>query len=377
MKRIFLAVLVALLLPHSVHADEVPACRLDHQSDKVVKTTVERALASYKASGKDIGLDQVAVNPVAGAPTDSRSLTVYVITNAAEDGIDAKRCATKKFNKGEALDSLSVTGACSVVSIDRRTIVCSADAVKIFAFAGEGAERASPALLYVLSHEIGHIYQKKMARYSGHVINIALASDAGVKLEQLRSRCTPTDTELEAQADEYSLDVLRRSLAHAPYREHVFSEQGSLFWNIDLLALAADKWAVASIEQEFMGKAKLHKSFEPTEFPTSAHKIKLAARKLVCEVITSKKGAILVPQVSTSHPSAEQRLRRIAEVLKPVARALPKNGGSQEFKPVVRIQQDLSPIFTQIYRETGVYMEALEGEICTLVNAPEPRSACK
>jgi hypothetical protein len=371
-----LIAVTALLLSHIAYADDTPACRLNHDYDGVVKMTVQHALAAYKIAGKDIALDRVAVNP-ANAPSDPRVLSVYVVTNAAEDGIDAKRCATRKFKKGDTLDKLSVTGACFVDSIDRRSILCSSDAVKLFAFAGDNADRASPALLYVLSHEIGHIYQKKPAKYSGQIIKIELASDPVKKLDQLRSRCTPTDTALEEEADEYSLMVLRTSLANAPYRENVFSEQGSLFWNIDLLALAADKWALASIEQEFMGKAKMHKSFEPTEFPTPSVKIKRAAKTLVCEVVRNKSGMIFVPQVSTSHPSAEQRLRRIAEVLKPVARALPKTGGSQEFKPVVRLQLDLGPIFTQIYRETGVYMESLEAEVCTLVNAPEPQKACK
>lgn len=371
-----LTALAALVLSQTAHADDIPACRLDHSFDNVVKTTIQRALAAYKLAGRDIALDQVAVNP-ASAPTDPRVLSVYVVTNAAKDGVDARRCAIRKFNKGETLDELSVTGACFVESIDRRSILCSSDAVKVFGFAGDNADRVSPALLYVLSHEIGHIYQKKPAKYSGKIIKIALAADPAEKIEQLRSRCTPPDTALEEQADEYSLAVLRTSLAKPPYREAVFSEQGSLFWNIDLLALAADKWAVASIEQEFAGKAKMHQSFEPTVFPAPPAKIKSAARTLVCEVVKTKKGTIIVPQVSTSHPSAEQRLRRIAEELKPVARALPKTGGSQQFIPIVRLQQDLGPIFTQIYRETGVYMESLEKEICTLANAPEPLKACK
>lgn len=374
--RIFV-VLAAMLLSLHAQAEEVPACRLDHSYDEVVKTTVQRALAAYRASGMDTGLEAVAVNPAGGASSDPRRLNVYVVTNAAADAVDAKGCATRKFNKGETLDQLSVTGACNVASIKRPTILCSSDAMRVFAFAGENADRDSPALLYILSHEIGHIYQKKPARYAGQVIKIPLAADADAKLKQLLARCTPADTELEEQADAYSLGVLRALLAQPPYRERLFSEQGSLFWNIDLMALAADEWALASTEQEFMGKPTMHKSFVPTEFPTPRAKIRLAAKALVCDVTTKKKGVVLVPEISSSHPSAEQRLRRIAEVLKPFARSLPKTGGSKDFTPLVRLQQDLSPIFTQIYRETGVYTEALEAEICTLVRAPDPLKACK
>ena len=227
------------------------------------------------------------------------------------------------------------------------------------------------------THEIGHIYQKRTGEYSGQVLALNLSSAPEKKLAQLRARCTPTMTEQEEQADEYSLDVLRASLMNPPYREAIFSEQGSLFWNIDLLALAADKWAQASAEREFMSQAPMHKSFEPSEFPTPLPKIKIAAKQLVCDVIKKNKGVVSVPAISSTHPPAEQRLRRIAEVLKPAAQALPRTGGSQQYKAVAQLQQDLSPIFTHIYRETGVYMEALEAEICTLVNAPEPMKACK
>lgn len=373
--RIFIH-LGLLLLPLTAYANDIPVCRLDHNYDGVVRETAQRVLAAFKTSGKNIGLDQAVTNPVA-KQSDSHTLSIYVVTDAPADAVSAKGCASRKLNKGDNLDKLSVKGGCFVNSVDNHSILCSSDAVRLFAFGGDNADRLSPALLYVLAHEIGHIYQKRSGEYSGRVNVISLAADQASKIRQLRERCTPTLTEQEEQADEYSLDVLRTSLGKAPYREEVFSEQGSLFWNIDLLALAADKWAAASAEREFTSQPPMHKSFEPTEFPTPPRKIKLAAKKLVCDVIKDKTGTVSVPAVSSTHPPAEQRLRRIAEVLKPVAQALPKTGGSKQHQPIVLLQQDLGPIFTQIYRETGVYLEALESEICTLVNSPEPQKSCR
>jgi hypothetical protein len=371
-----LLALIALLLPFTSQAAVLPDCRLDHTYNNVVASTAQRALTAFKSNGKDTGLDQAVANPASASATP-RTLSVYVVKDAAADGVDGNGCVTRKVAKGDTLDQLSVRGGCFVKSADRSTILCSSEAVRLFAYAGENADRNNPALLYVLAHEIGHVYQKRAGEYAGSVITIQLASTPAEKLSQLRARCEPTMTEKEQAADDYALEVLRLALPKAPYRETVFSEQGSLFWNIDLLALAANKWALASTEREFMSPVPVHKAFEPTEFPTPPAKIALAARKLVCDVAKRKTGTVSVPAVSATHPPAEQRLRNIAEVLKPVARALPRNGGSQAYQPVAVLQQDLGPIFTHIYRETGVYLEALETQVCTLVNAPDPLKACK
>ena len=92
----------------------------------------------------------------------------------------------------------------------------------------------------------------------------------------------------------------------------------------------------------------------------------------MCDVLTRTKGSIYHPLKSLTHPPVEQRLRRIAEALQPIAKTLPDNAAQRPFTTVARLQTDLGPIFTQIYRETGVYMEAVQDSICTKVNAPTP-----
>ena len=192
----------------------------------------------------------------------------------------------------------------------------------------------------------------------------------------MREACDPVSTAREEEADEWALKVLTVLLKAAPYREPVFTERGSLYWNIDQLALATDAWQRSALEVEFASQPKLHASFTPTQFPTPANVIVANARRFVCEVLQKTKGAVLYPGKSASHPPLEQRLRRIAEVLKPVADALPNTGGQRHFAPIARLQQDLSPIFTHIYRETGIYMMKLQGEICSIVNLPQPAKAC-
>jgi hypothetical protein len=222
----------------------------------------------------------------------------------------------------------------------------------------------------VLAHELGHLYQRQSGEYSGRTEVIDLKGDRAAKLAQLQASCDPTSVQQEQEADELALDVLKLTLGKPPYREITFSERGSVYWNIDLLALASDRWMEASLQREFISRPKLHPSFEPTEFPTPQETVKKNARRFVCDVLSKHSGRIFYPGKSTTHPPVEQRLRRIAEVLRPVAASLPNAGGSTPFAPVARLQSDLSPIFTQIYRETGVYLEAEHNEVCTIVNAP-------
>jgi hypothetical protein len=101
------------------------------------------------------------------------------------------------------------------------------------------------------------------------------------------------------------------------------------------------------------------------------------AKRFVCDVLTKRQGAISYPSKSVTHPPLEQRLRRIAEALRPTAESLPNSGAQENFQPVARLQQDLSPIFTHIYRETGVYLEALQDRICAMANGPNPKASCR
>ena len=94
-------------------------------------------------------------------------------------------------------------------------------------------------------------------------------------------------------------------------------------------------------------------------------------------MLKKRQGAVLYPGKSVTHPPLEERLRRIAEALEPVATRLPATGAQRDFEPIARLQQDVSPILTHMYRETGVYLEAVQASICTIVNAPAPEASCR
>jgi hypothetical protein len=376
MKNQYWIVGLGLVLPALAFGADIPACRYDDNFSKLVENTTIRLVASYHDIGKDLSLDLITVNPRSSS-SNPKSLRFIIVTDAAETGVDEAGCSTRPMKKEDTLDALSIRSGCFVVSASPAEIRCSAGAIRLFAEKKLQDGPENPALPYVIAHELGHVFQQRLGEYSGRVEVLTLSDSSEEKIGQLRKRCAPTNTDREQEADSYSLSVLKRILAKSPYREPAFSEQGSMYWNIDLLALAADRWQASAAEREFMSTSPVHKVFEPEEFPMPVDKTKAFAKNFVCEVLSKKTGRFSIPVVSATHPPPEQRLRHIAEVLKPVAQALPRTGGHKDFVPFARTQQDTSAIFTFMYRETGVYVEALNNEICSLVNAPNPTAACK
>lgn len=100
------------------------------------------------------------------------------------------------------------------------------------------------------------------------------------------------------------------------------------------------------------------------------------AKAFVYEVLTRRRGAIDYPLKSVSHPPLEQRMRRAAEALKPVAARLPSSGGREPFKALATLQEQLSPVFAHLYIETGVHMEGVRTAVCTRVNSEAPTTGC-
>lgn len=352
----------------------IPPCRLDDSATTLVASTLARAATAFRELGKPLPFDDIRVNEP--ATPGRKTLVAYVVADANVEAVSPQGCAKGTVKSDQPLDPISVLGGCVLVAVDRMEIRCSATAIRIFGEVGQKPDRANPSLLYVLAHELGHLYQRRLGEYSGRVERIDLKRDRTSKLKDLQNSCDPTSTRKEDEADAIAVEVLTRTLSKLPYREPLFSDRGSLFWNIDLLALTSHAWQEATLEREFMSRPAVHKTFVPTEFPMPTATVNANARRFVCDVLTKTSGSIYHPLKSLTHPPVEQRLRLIAEALQPSAAKLPDNSAQRQFEPIARLQTNLSPIFTHIYRETGVYMEAVQGSICSRANAPTP-PACK
>jgi hypothetical protein len=362
---------IGLLGAACVRAQLVPACRFDDASAALVAETIGRAAQTYKELERPLPFDKVAVNPKA-LTSDAGTLAVYVVTDANVDGVRADGCASRPPAKDETLDKLSVRGGCVAVGQGRPELRCSSRAIGLFGRIGNKDGRANPALLYVLAHELGHIYQRQVGEYEGRAARIDLAQPRAAKLQSLKDSCEPTSTKREEEADALAVEVMKRLLPKPPYREPLFSERGSLLWSVDQLVLAANAWQQASLELEFISRPAVHKTFIPTEFPTPPATAAANARKFVCDVLRGTKGAVYHPLQSATHPSLDERMARVAEAMRPLAASLPNDTTRTQFESVARLQSQVSPILTHIYRETGAYMEAVHAAICTAVNAPTP-----
>lgn len=365
----------AMLSSLSTYAQGIPACRLDDSATTLVAETINRAARAYREQQRELPFDVVVINPRT-ALSATRTLTVYIVSDANSDGVDANGCAIQAVAKDEPLDELSVRGGCLVVGGEKMELRCSSKAIRLFGDIGNKPDRANPSLLYVLAHELGHIHQRYAGTYEGRTAQIDLTLSREAKLLALQNSCDPASTRREEEADAFAVDVMKQLLPQRPYREPLFSDRGSLLWNVDQLVLAANMWQNLSLEQDFISRPAVHEAFVPTEFPTPKAIVEANAHKFVCDTLSGINGEVSHPLQSATHPTLDQRMGRIAEAMRPISAALPNDISKTQFESVAQLQSELSPIFSHIYRETAIYMEAVQGAICTVVNGPNP-PACK
>lgn len=355
-------------------ADAVPSCRMDDGYNEIVHETLSRAINAFAVFSKPLVFDAVAVNPRSDAAAPS-TLRMYVVTDASKDSVIPEGCLMPSSATAPFLDSIGVRGGCVAVAGERSELRCSSRAIQLFAGDSQTSVSADPALLYVLAHELAHLQQRRSGEFSGRVLTLELNQEQPKKVEALQRSCDPASTRREEEADAMALQVMEILLGDWPYRHPMLSERGSMYWAIDQMALAADAWQRVAIESEDTDPS-LHESFVPAEFPTPSEVIKARAQHFICDTLTMSSGALSYPAPASSHPPMEQRLRRIADALKPVADRLSSEFEDVDFQPVARLQNDLSPILTFIYRETGLHMESLQREICTIVNGSDPMAGC-
>lgn len=365
-----------LFAGHGAQAEPVPSCRLDHPGAQAVASVSRLAIQGYARLGYALPFQQVIANPDHQTSTP-QALRIYVIKDGSIDLVGADGCltGTTALTAGEKLDPLSVRGGC-IAAAGKMEIRCSSQAVQMFGKQGTRPGLANPALLYVLAHELGHLLQRRPGEYAGRVEPIDLAQSQAAKLDTLRESCEPGLTRAEEEADRLAVQVLAALVPEPPYRERLFSPKGSMLWAVDQLNLAANQWRSATLEREFISQPTPHKSFVPTVFPTPAETIDSNARTFVCEVLTGTTGVIYYPGRATTHPVLEVRMQHVAEALRVLAQELPSTGAAQEHPPISILQEQLSDIMTFMYRETGVYLEAVQNAICTRVNSDEPLDRC-
>lgn len=355
--------------------DEVPQCRLDTRWSASIERIALSVRDIYVAEGRARLFDQVLVNPES-PPKEASVLAIYVVSDAARGAVDARGCSKRAPRDSDERDDLSVNGGCVVVAVDRKEVRCSSDAVSFLGDMHGRPDREHPALLYVLAHEIGHIYQRHRSNYSGRVATIELKRPLVEKIEVLKSSCDPRGTRKEEEADEMAIGVLLKLLPFPPYFEPALSQQGSLYWAVDLLNLAANRWQEYTVHRGDKEKIAVHSAFN-VRFSASDTELETVAKSFVCDVVRGTEGEIAYPILAERHPPLEQRIRRVAEAIAPMADTLPTTDGRQLFPEFSKLQEQISPAFNMLYRETGIYLERLQQRICSRVNGDSPLAGCR
>ena len=161
--------------PQEIRADvtATPPCRFDVSLNEPVRVTLSHGMEVFKVEKLTLPFDQVAVN--SETPVPPGWLHVEIVKDAAKGQVDQTGCQRNgKDSKGEGpLDQFSVQGGCYVSGGQPNLLRCSAGAVHSFMTGSSATRPGSPALLYVLAHELAHFHQNCVFRP-----NPATASDA-------------------------------------------------------------------------------------------------------------------------------------------------------------------------------------------------------
>jgi hypothetical protein len=356
-------------------AEKLPRCRLDSTSASVVKATLLSVADAYVGDNRPRLFNTVEVNPRKPL-VNPNTMAVYIISDAAVGSTNAQGCATAPPEDGEKLDEFSVAQVCIALPNDRPEIRCSAQAVKIFSGSASSAAKESSGLLYVLAHEVAHLYQRRAGEYAGRIEVLDLKQNREQKIKIMREACDPPSTRFETEADGMALMVLTRTLPISPYRNLVLSERGSMLWHVDHLNMVAQQWQAVSVQRVAGLQPRSHDAFIQTEWPAPPGAAERNAQQFVCDVLLRDQGQIFYPVSAKSHPPIEQRVRRIAEGLQPIADALPEADGQRPFEAVASLQEQVSPILNLMYRETGIYLESVHKAVCTRFNSDDPTTGC-
>lgn len=369
-----------LPLGHSAEAAPTPSCRFDSSLKEPVRVALDHALEAFKLEKLSLQFTQGVVNSDKAVPPGW--VGIEVVKDATQDEVDSKGCHESeppKVRQGN-MDQISVRGGCYVSGEVPNLIRCSAEAVEAFRAGTSEVRPESPALLYVLAHELAHLHQNRRGEFSGRIETIDLQKPKVVRLQQLEQSCAPGLITKEEEADDIALRILKRNLPAPPYREKVFSAKGSMYWNIDRIRLAANEWSRINLARLNHEAVPIHDTFNPNKhisLPATPRLVKSASKRFLCDVLKPAKRSIRYPVRQSTHPSAEARLRKIAEVLSASASGLPDSDGSQIFHPIAQLQEGVSPIFAFIDREFGVYVDNVHGEICSAVNGGLVEEMCR
>jgi hypothetical protein len=230
-------------------------------------------------------------------------------------------------------------GVC-VANPSTLTIQCSAEELEALVKGDHRAERASPALLYLITHELEHLQQGEKGRFQGKIAVIHLDGSDDAKWRELRQICQTPDADmrkLEEDADAKALVALERAADLDRYRDPLLSPQSAVYMFVERLRIAAkalDDWESAAHPEVAAPTAFVVQTLDPT--PAN---LEQTSRRLLCQIRGAHSGILGIPNAPDTHPDAPTRLAAISVRLRQKARELP--GGVLAMPPEM---PDITPV---------------------------------
>lgn len=206
-------------------------------------------------------------------------------------------------------------------------IRCAAEELDALVKGDQRAQRASPALLYLITHELGHIQQGVTGSFEGNVVVIDLAANEDSKMRRLRALCPKTDAEtarlrrLEEDADAKALVALTRAADLDRYRDPQLSPQVAVDLFVERLRIAShalSEWESGQHPELAVPTALIVQTMEPTP-----ENLEQTSRRLLCQIRTAHAGKLAIPNAPDIHPNDPARLAAISVPLLAKARTLP------------------------------------------------------
>jgi hypothetical protein len=320
-KSLVLSPLIAafLLFSRPVAAEEAfPACRRAPESDWIVQSAAEAVqIAMNELRRMEKPLPFTGVSTKASPPKEHLELRIILDADVSQ----VKRgCIHRQRRKaGPARrDPLSITGTCEA---SPGIIACSRGALAALAERDHEGDAASPALLYIMGHELSHLALGHVGAFSSSRYVVDLSQRVEDKLDALQVVAS-NQLPIEREADDLALKILERALVKPPYQDPSLSVAASLPAQSGRIRLAAD--AAQAWEDTWSAEGvPIPSAVENAPLPSSDAYVLWAVDRVLCDILASKKGKLALGFLSRSHPQPASRLRNISSALQKQSKQLP------------------------------------------------------
>ena len=276
-------------------------------------------------------------------------------------------------------DAISVKGVCNVSTQKHISLRCSSGALKILLgrYLPEGS--ASPSILYLLAHELGHLAMTEKGKFTSTGKALPLSADSKKKLKWLRQGCLDTSQsrhyQAEEEADRLAILVLKKSLGFSPYKENVLNRQNARIWGADLIRLNLSYLKQWDGFWASDANSRLQSVYDPDSLPLPASEayVSWAAKRFVCDLIAENEvGELLVPFHSLTHPPATARMSLVSKTLRKKQptdshdSASLSHANALGLDPFAELMGQLGEVFSHIDQQYAEYHNELQKNICLI-----------